>query len=76
MILVTVFLKITLKKHFFLSRPFSFKKTDFYVFMYYFWLHWVVTAACSLSLVAVSRGYFLVVHGLLISVASLVEHGL
>ena len=44
--------------------------------MYYVWLHWVVTAACSLSLVAVSRGYFLVVHGLLISVASLVEYGL
>ena len=40
------------------------------------WLHWVSIATCGLSLVAVSGGYSLVVvHRLLISVASLVlEH--
>ena len=39
--------------------------------MYYFWLSWVITAAYRLSLVAVSRGCFLVVvHGLLTSAAS------
>ena len=39
--------------------------------MYYFWLPWVITAAYRLSLVAVSRGCFLVVvHGLLTSAAS------
>ena len=37
----------------------------------YFWLHWVVVAACGLSLVMAKRGYFSAV------VASLVaEHGL
>ena len=41
-------------------------------------LHWVFVAACRLSLVVVSGGYFLVaVRGLLIAVASLsVEHRL
>ena len=39
--------------------------------MIYFWLHWVVVAACGLSLVVAKRGYFSAV------VASLVaEHGL
>ena len=44
----------------------------------YFGLHWVFVAARGLSLVAASGGYSLaVVHGLLISMASLVtEHGL
>ena len=37
------------------------------------WLHWVLVAACSLSLVAANVGYSLVVaYGLLIVVASLV----
>ena len=37
---------------------------------------WVFIAACKLSLVAENKGYFLVVHGYLIVVASLVsEHG-
>ena len=44
--------------------------------MHYFWLHWVVIAVCRLSLGAVSRGSFPVVHALLTSVASLAEHGL
>ena len=44
----------------------------------YFWLCWVFTAAHGLSLVSESGGYSLiVVHGLLIMVASLVaEHRL
>ena len=41
------------------------------------WLHWVFVAVHGLSLVAVSRGYSVAVHGLLIVVASLVaEHRL
>ena len=44
----------------------------------YFWLCWVFTAVCRLSLVAGSRGLlFTVVWGLLIVEASFVgEHGL
>ena len=49
----------------------------------YFWLHWVFIAACGLSRVAASGGYFSLLcsgfslQGLLIVVASLVvEHGL
>ena len=44
----------------------------------YFWLCWVFVATLGLSLVTVSEGFFLLVmHGLLIAVASLVEkHGL
>ena len=43
----------------------------------YFWLHWVLVATCRLSLVAESGGYSLVVvHWLLIVVASLVDNGL
>ena len=44
----------------------------------YFWLCWVFTAVCRLSLVAVSGGLlFTVVWGLLIVEASFVgEHGL
>ena len=39
----------------------------------YFWLHWVFSVACGLSLVATSCGYSLVaVSGLLIAMASLV----
>ena len=47
-------------------------------FIYYFWLHRVFVAVCRLSLFAASGGLlFIVVHGLLIAVASLVvEHGL
>ena len=44
----------------------------FFIYLY-FWLHWVFVAACVLSLVAASRGYSLVViHRLLVVVASLV----
>ena len=47
------------------------------LFIIYFWLHWVFFAVCWLSLVVVSGGYSVVVHGLLIVVASpVVEHGL
>ena len=44
----------------------------------YFWLCWVFTAVCRLSLVVVSRGLlFTVIWGLLIVEASFVgEHGL
>ena len=43
----------------------------------FFWLHWVFIAACGLSLVVESGGYSLVaVYGLLIGVASVVEHRL
>ena len=50
----------------------------FILFIYYFWLRWVFIAARGLSLVVASGGLlFVVVHGLLIAVASLVtEHGL
>ena len=41
-----------------------------------FWLHWALVAVHRLSLVVVSRGYSVAVHGLLIAVASLVEHRL
>ena len=45
--------------------------------MYLFWLCWVFVAVHGLSLVVASRGYSLAaVCGLLIVVASLVEHGL
>ena len=47
------------------------------LFAFFFWLCWVFVAARGLSLVAASGGYSVVVHGLLIAVASLVvEHGL
>ena len=48
----------------------------FLFFIVYFWLHWLVTGAHRLSLVAVSGDHCLVVvQGLLIAVASLVaEH--
>ena len=44
---------------------------------FFFPLHWVFVAACGPSLIAVSRGYSLVVfHELLIAMASLVAmHG-
>ena len=39
------------------------------------WLHWVFTVVCRLSLVVENRVYSLVMmHGLLIAMASLVEH--
>ena len=48
-----------------------------YLFIYLFWLCWVFVAVCRLSLVVGSGGYSLVVlHGLLMAVASLVNHGL
>ena len=63
--------------------PLLFRSTSFlgflkYIYIYIYWLCWVFVAACGLSLVVESRGYSLVVvHGLLIAVASLVaEHGL
>ena len=56
---------------------FLFLKKNIYIFIIYFWLCWVFAAACGLSLVALSRGYSLVVCGLLTAAASLVaEHGL
>ena len=46
-------------------------------FFFFFWLRWVFVAVRGLPLVAVSVGYSVAVHGLLIAVASLVaEHGL
>ena len=44
----------------------------------YFWLCWVFIAISGLSLVAANGSYssFVAVSGLLIAVASLVEHGL
>ena len=44
----------------------------------YLWLHWILVAACRLSLVAVSRGCPLAaLHGFLVETASLVvEHRL
>ena len=46
---------------------------NFYLFS--FWLRWVCTATHGLSLVTASRGYSLAaVCGLLVAVASLVEH--
>ena len=42
-----------------------------------FWLRWVFVAERGLSLVEASEGYSVVVHGLLIAVASLIaEHDL
>ena len=51
---------------------------SFFLFIIYFWLHWVFVAVCVLSLVEVSRGYSrIAVLRLLIVVASLVaKHGL
>ena len=47
----------------------------FYLFVY-FWLGWVFIAECRLSLVAVSRGYSVVVYRLLAVMASLFTDGL
>ena len=57
------------------AAPIKFFKN---IFIIYLWLHWVFIAVCRLSLIAARGGYSLVaVHGLLITVASLVaEHGL
>ena len=47
------------------------------LFIYlYFWLRWVFVAVRGLSLVEVSGGHSVAVRGLLITVASLVEHEL
>ena len=44
-----------------------------FILFIYFWLRWVLVAACWLSVVAVSWGLlFVAVHSLLIEVASLV----
>ena len=49
----------------------------FFFYTFFFWLHSVFIALCGLSLVAVSGVYsFVAVPGLLIVVASLVEHRL
>ena len=54
-----------------------FLKINLFILFIYFWLSWVFVAARGLSLVALSGGYFSLVHGLLIAVASLVaEHRL
>ena len=52
--------------------------TDMEFLFIYFWLLWVFTAACELSLVVAIRGYSQeAMQGLLIAVASLVvAHGL
>ena len=51
-----------------------FKKINLFI---YLWLHWVLVAACRLSLVVASRGYSLLGCRLLIAVASIVvEHRL
>ena len=55
-----------------LQKPASFFK----ILFIYFWLCWVLVAAHALSLVTARKAYSLVVHGILIMVASLiVEHG-
>ena len=41
------------------DKLFNFLKIYFYLFIFYFWLHWVFIAACGLSLVAESGGYSL-----------------
>ena len=52
-------------------------KGSFFTLFFFFWLHSVFIALCGLSLVAVSGAYsFIAVPGLLIVVASLVEHRL
>ena len=54
----------------------SHERFFFYTF-FFFWLHSVFIALCGLSLVAVNGVYsFVAVPGLLIVVASLVEHRL
>ena len=59
------------------SRMVSHHGIYFKIFLIYFWLCWVFVAALRLSLTAVSGGYSLVMHGLLIAVASLfAEHRL
>ena len=53
---------------------FAFLKVLKYISVFYFCLCWVIVAARRLSLVEVSKGYFLVaVFELLIAVVSLVE---
>ena len=52
----------------------SFFFLDLFIYLICFWLWWVFVAAWRLSLVATSGGYSVVVHGLLISVTSLVDH--
>ena len=49
-----------------------------FLFIYYFWLHWVFIAVCRLSLVGARELglLFIAVHGLLVATASLVEHRL
>ena len=51
---------------------------NLFILFIYFWLHWVFVAVHGLSLVAVGGELvFVVAHGLLIAVASLVaEQGL
>ena len=39
----------------------------------YFWLHWVFVAVCELSLAVASGGCSLVVHGLLVAAAFLLQ---
>ena len=57
---------------------FFFNKFIYLFYLFCFWLRWIFVAVPGLSLVAVSGGYsFIVVHRLLIVVASLVaEHRL
>ena len=48
----------------------------YFVYLFYFWPHWVFVAVCRFSLVPEKQN-LAVVHGLLIAVAFLVvEHGL
>ena len=54
------------------SKQFSLKK-KFFLFIYYFWLHGVFVAVSGLSPVVAREGLqFIVVHRLLIAIASLV----
>ena len=49
----------------------------FILFIYCFWLRWVFVAACGFFSGFGEWGLvFVAVHGLLIAVASLMEHGL
>ena len=59
------------------TRCEGFLKKYIYVFIIYFWLHWVSVAACRLSSCGEQGLLLVAVRGLLIVVASIVvEHGL
>ena len=49
-----------------------------FIYLFFFWLRWVLVAACRLSFSCGERAlHFIMVRGLLVAVTSLVaEHGL